>query len=78
MAGEIQRGSWDGTGGPNGSSIQVYSGGSSREINSCEPLFANYQSKSYFLPYFYQDGWSGMMATNTEGMIKEVYITLSR
>lgn len=30
----------DGTGGPNGSSIQVCSGGSSRKINNDEPLFA--------------------------------------
>lgn len=28
----------DGTGGPNGSSIQVYSGGSLRKINKHEPL----------------------------------------
>lgn len=37
----------DGTGGPNGASIQVYSGGSSRKINNYEPLLANYQRKSW-------------------------------
>lgn len=51
-------GSRDGTGGPNGSSIQVNSGGLNK--TNCEP--------HVLTPYFYL--WmDGTTATNTDGMI---------
>lgn len=65
----------DGTGGPNGSSIQVYSGGSSRKINNYELLLANYQRKSWGENYLFLfvDGMGQWR--QTEGMIKDVYMS---